>query len=46
MNKEDPHSKVDGHHNYIAILKLKNKTENGKNYLMAMYSERPLVKNN
>ena len=41
---DDPHSKVDGHPNYIAILKLKNKTNNGKNYLMAMYSERPLNK--
>ena len=41
---ENPHSKVDGYPNYIAILKLKNKTKNGKNYLMAMYSERPLIK--
>jgi len=38
MKGLDPHLKVDGHPNYIVILKLYNKSNTGKNYLMAMFS--------
>ena len=38
MKDLNPHLKVDGHPNYIVILKLQNNAKTGKNYLMAMFS--------
>jgi hypothetical protein len=44
MKKINPHAKIDDIDNYIVIITLNNKDSKGKPYMMAMYSERPLVK--
>ncbi len=43
MNKLNPHVFIDGIEQYVVIIKLKNCKENGKPYILAMYSERALV---
>jgi hypothetical protein len=38
MKDINPHSKIDGYPNYVIVMKFANKTNDGQNYLMAMYS--------
>lgn len=42
MKDFNPHINLDEVPNYLIIIKLKNKANNDKNYLMALYSEPPL----
>lgn len=44
MKDVNPHISVDGVPCYILILKMQNKNEKGKNYLIAMHSEKELMK--
>lgn len=39
MHNINPHIKVDDIPNYIIIMKMKNKTKDNKNYIMAYYSD-------
>lgn len=46
MSAVNPHQILDDVvPNYIIIIKMKSKNEKGQNYLMALYSERPLSNN-
>ena len=40
----NPHITVDGVPFYILIVKMHNRNDKGKNYVIAMYSEKELVK--
>lgn len=42
MDSLNPHCYIDGKANYVVIMTLKNVNEEGKPYVLAMYSERPL----
>lgn len=44
MKDINPHLCIDEIPNYIIIMKLDNKNKRGENYLVSMYSERPLSK--
>jgi hypothetical protein len=44
MRGIDLHSKIDGVSNYIIIMEAERRDERGKPYLLAMYSERPLIR--
>lgn len=42
MKDMNPHLSVDKNPHYIIIMKLEQKNKFGQNYILALYSERPL----
>jgi hypothetical protein len=44
MHVLHPHRTIDGNDNFVVIVTFQSCNAEGKNYMMAMYSERPLVK--